>query len=236
MGKIRRPAANLKGLLALAGFLSGCFEGPERTGAGGPGRAAGASARGGEARKDWRSLFDGNTLQGWEPADFGAKVEARVEDGKLIIPQGEPMAGVRWAGNFPKMGYEIELEAMRLEGQDFFCGLTFPVGDSCASLIVGGWGGGVCGISSLDGRDASENETTSYRIFAGGVWYPVRLRVTREKIEAWLGPEILVDVETAGRRIEVRAEIAPTRPLGFATWRTSAALRAIRWRPLEPVR
>ena len=29
-------------------------------------------------------------------------------------------------------------------------------------LIVGGWGGGVVGMSSLNGKDAARNETTQY--------------------------------------------------------------------------
>ena len=51
------------------------------------------------------------------------------------------MTGITWTNEMPRMGYEISLEAMRVEGSDFFCGLTFPVGKDYLSLIVGGWGG-----------------------------------------------------------------------------------------------
>lgn len=61
----------------------------------------------------------------------------------------------------PVMNYELSLEAMRVDGSDFFCGLTFPVGSNFCSFIVGGWGGGVVGLSSLNSEDASQNETTN---------------------------------------------------------------------------
>ena len=75
----------------------------------------------------------------------------------------------------PKTNFEISLDAKRVQGHDFFCGLTFPVGDSFASLIVGGWGGAVCGISSIDGNDASSNDTTTRRKFDNDKWYHIRL-------------------------------------------------------------
>jgi len=130
------------------------------------------------------------------------------------------------------MGYEIRLEAMRAGGSDFFCGLTFPVNDSCASLILGGWGGTVCGISCLDGEDAANNETTTSTNFKNGIWYSVRLRVTKNKLEAWLQNEQIVDADTKDREIGVRIEVEESRPLGLATFQTTAALRNISWRKL----
>lgn len=194
----------------------------------------------GEVKKGaaWKPLFDGKTLAGWKKTEFGGSLDARVEDGKLILPLGEPMTGVTWTKDFPRTGYEIDLEAQRVDGQDFFCGLTFPAGEGHASLILGGWGGGVSGISSINGRDASENETMFYREFEKGKWYAVRLRVTREAIEVWLDgdPAVddpIVDLETTGKKIDVRADIRLATPLGLSTWRTAAALRNIRWRPVE---
>lgn len=48
-----------------------------------------------------------------------------------------------------------------MSSSEFFCGLTVPVrtGTECVSLIVGGWGGSLVGISSIDGLDASETST-----------------------------------------------------------------------------
>ena len=127
----------------------------------------------------------------------------------------------------------VTLEAMKRDGTDFFCGLTFPVGDSPCSFIVGGWGGGVVGLSSLNGSDASENETTKYQEFESNRWYTIRVRVTKDKIEAWIDQKQMVDVETDGVRISIRPEVELSRPLGIACYSTTAALRDIRIQRLD---
>ncbi len=142
------------------------------------------------------------------------------------------MTGVTWTGDFPKTDYEISLEAMRVDGSDFFCGLTFPVGDSPCSFIAGGWGGGVVGLSSIDGSDASENETTKYQEFESGRWYKIRVRVTKDKIEAWIDQKQMVDLSTKDRQISIRIEVELSRPLGVSCYATTAALRDIKVRRL----
>jgi hypothetical protein len=98
-------------------------------------------------------------------------------------------------------------------------------------LIVGGWGGSLAGISSLDGMDASENETTKFTSFESGRWYRIRLRVTEKKIEGWIDKEKLINVVTTGRRISVRpGDIELSEPFGLAAWQTTAALREIQFR------
>jgi hypothetical protein len=176
------------------------------------------------------SLFDGKTLTGWIVTDFAGTGEVRVEDGKLILAQGY-MTGVTWTNEAPSVDYEIDLEAMRVDGSDFFCGLTFPVKEASCSLIVGGWGGGVVGLSSLDGQDASNNETTHYLSFETGRWYAIRVRVGAAHIEAWIDSEKVADVDTTGKQIGVRIEMESSKPLGIATWSTTGALRNIRLRP-----
>jgi hypothetical protein len=130
------------------------------------------------------------------------------------------------------MDYEITLDAMRAQGNDFFCGLTFPVGENPCTLILGGWGGGLCGLSSIDYFDASENETTRMMKFETGKWYHVRLRVVPNRIQAWLDDEPLVDVDITGRKIGVRIEVELSKPLGIATYATTGAVRNIRLKKL----
>jgi hypothetical protein len=154
----------------------------------------------------WVSLLDENSLAGWKATEFGGEGEVHVKNGELVLEMGNDMTGVTISREVPHINYEVELEAMRVDGSDFFCGLTFPVKDDPCSLIVGGWGGGVCGLSSLEGFDASENETTTYRDFKTGQWYPVKLKVTESKIEAWIDGKQIVDIETTGRRLSVRGE------------------------------
>lgn len=184
-----------------------------------------------KAGAKWQSLFDGKELGHWKATDFGGQGESKVEDGKLVLTHGETLTGVTWQGAVPaKMNYEIELDAQRVDGSDFFCGLTFPVKDDSASLILGGWGGGVCGISNIDDNDAARNDTTSVHEFKKDKWYHVRVRVTPDHIEAWLDKEQIVDADVKGKKISVRAEVEASQPLGIATYQTTGAIKNIRWR------
>jgi len=185
------------------------------------------------ARSGWEYLFDGRTLDGWAESDFRGRKEVRVENGRIILSLGSDMTGVTWTGAVPRVDYEVSLQAMRVAGDDFFCGLTFPVKDDYCSLILGGWGGSVVGLSSLDGADASENETSRWIRFDSLRWYRIHLRVTATQIAAWLDADGLVDVATAGRQISTRIEVEPSKPFGIATWRTTGAVRDIRLRRLD---
>lgn len=178
-----------------------------------------------------RPLFDGRTLTGWKITDFAGHGEVRVDKGRLILEQGS-MTGVTWTNDVPRLNYEISLEAMRVAGGDFFCGLTFPVGKDPCSFIVGGWGGGVVGLSSLDGEDAAHNETTKYMKFDNGRWYHLRVRVTGTEIQAWIDHEQVVNIVTADRGISIRVEVEPSTPLGIATYATTGALRNIQIKTL----
>lgn len=216
-------------LAAVVGGVDGrAAEGPEPS----PDRQQPDKLRPGERMR----LFDGRTLAGWKVTDFGGQGEVRVEDGQLILEFGSPMTGVTWQRSFPKTDYEVELDAMRVDGDDFFCGLTFPVGEAPCSLILGGWGGATVGLSSIDGQDASDNETTSYQEFKPRQWYHVRLRVTPERIECWLDKQKIADVELAGKKISIRPEVELSRPFGIATWVTTGAIKNITLLRLDPQR
>jgi hypothetical protein len=186
-----------------------------------------------EGSPSWEALFDGKILQNWKITNFGGEGEVSVENGEIILGIGNDLTGVTWTGPLPRMNYEVRLLAKRLAGHDFFCGLTFPVGQSSCTLIVGGWGGRVVGLSSIDGSDASENETGLMKNFTDNQWYAIRVRVTEQGIEAWIDQEKLVDLKTAKHKLSIRYEVSPSQPFGIATWRTKAALRDIQRRGLS---
>ena len=142
-------------------------------------------------------LFDGSSLDDWKATDFAGKGEISIdENGSLILEMGAELSGVHWQGKpLPTQDYEISLQAKRTMGSDFFCGLTFPYKDSHATLILGGWGGSLIGISSIDDFDASENETGDAFIFEDQKWYDVRLRVTESEFTVWIDEEEVIDLE-----------------------------------------
>jgi Domain of Unknown Function (DUF1080) len=192
-----------------------------------------APAGTGKDKAGWKPLFDGKTLAGWKATKFGGEGEVEVRDGAVVMELGSDMTGFTYdRKDFPRMDYEVSLEGKRVRGNDFFCTTTFPVGDRYCSLVVGGWGGTVVGLSSLDARDASENETRSNKSFKTERWYRVRIRVTQERIQAWIDEQKVVDVNTKGKKLSIRPECDACRPFGIATWRTTGAVRDIRVRAL----
>lgn len=182
----------------------------------------------------WTSLFDGKALDGWKVPNFGPQGEVEVKDKQIILNYGDGLTGITWTKQFPKTNYEIAVEAMRVDGNDFFCGLTFPVGDDPCSFIVGGWGGTVVGLSSIDDRDASDNNTSKGKEFKTKQWYDIRVRVTKDSIQAWIDDEQMVDQERKDHKISIRPEVELSKPLGITSWKTTAAIRSIKYRELKP--
>ena len=182
----------------------------------------------------WTDLFDGKSLAGWEKTNFGGEGPVDVKNGNIELSFGEMLTGITWKKDFPKTDYEIQLEASRIQGSDFFIGLTFPVGESFCTLILGGWGGAVVGLSSIDGFDASENETTLLKGFKRGRWFDIQLRVDEEKIKVWIDDELLIDQEREGRTFDIRPEVRLSRPLGITSYQTRTAIRSIRFRKINP--
>ena len=181
----------------------------------------------------WTPLFDGKSLTGWKLPDFSGSGEVEVKDGAIVLDMGNDLTGINYTGEVPHQNYEVAFEAQRQEGNDFFCALTFPVGESHCTFVVGGWGGALVGISSINGEDASENETSEAKKFEKGRWYKIRVRVTKERLETWIDDEQMVDLELEGKRIAMRpGEIESSKPFGIATYRTRGAVRDIRLRKL----
>lgn len=181
----------------------------------------------------WIPLFDGLALGKWKETEFSGRAAVEVKDARIILGAGGDLTGITLPEPPARMDYEVEFQAMRVEGDDFFCGFTFPVGDTFVTFIAGGWGGTVTGISNVNSSSANENETTQFRDYKNGKWYLIRVRVTKDKIVVWMDREQIVKLETEGKKLDLRlGEIESSKPFGFATFRTKAALRNLRWRKL----
>lgn len=176
---------------------------------------------------------DTNADRSWRSTNFGGEGEVERIEGGVMLPMGSPLTGIHWPQSLPQtVDYQLEVTASRLSGNDFFCGLTFPVGDTHATVVLGGWGGGLCGLSCVDDEDAGTNATRSFQSFTPNVRYTLRLEVRADAIRAWLDGELLFDQPTVGHKISLRTEMFPSQPLGVASFITRAAIHEVRWRPL----
>lgn len=200
-------------------------------------KPTGATAKPAALGKDpyqWNYLFDGKTMKGWKAPKIGGEGEVTVQDGAIVLGLGESMTGVAWdGGELPKVDYELTLEGKRTQGVDFFCTTTFPVADSWCSFVVGGWAGTVVGLSSVDYYDASDNQTTGFMTFNQNQWYRIRIRVTKDRIQAWIDDEKKVDLATKDHKISIRFECDLCKPLGVSSWCTEGRIRDIRLRKLK---
>ena len=171
-----------------------------------------------QKRPSERILFDGQTLDNWEKTDYAGGGEVRLDGkGGVVLEFGIALTGIHWVGDeLPKVNYELMWEAKKEMGSDFFASLTFPFRENHATLIVGGWGGALVGISSIDGFDASENETSTAHYFKMNQWFNFKLRVTEKHFRFWVDGEKLIDFSVEGREITMRTgEIEMSTPSVF---------------------
>lgn len=220
--------------LSVAWLAAGCDCACSDKGAGVKPQAANSAAAPAQApdKDGWKPLFDGKTLKGWKVTDFGGQGAVKAEEGKMVLSMGQPLTGITWAGEFPKTDYEVSFSASRVEGNDFFVGFTFPVGPTHCSLVMGGWGGSVTGLSSINGLDASENQTTQFMQYAKGKTYPVKVRVTAEKITVWVEDKQIIEQEIKDQKVSTRVEMEESKPLGFCTYSTTGAIWDLKMRKL----
>ena len=189
----------------------------------------------------WHELMEPEIQKSWQKVAYGKQEMVHwesdgAEKSRLSCDMGAELIGARWTGELPKVPYELELEARRMNGNDFFCGLTFPVrrDDELVTLVVGGWGGAVVGISSIDGLDAANNQTTTRHDFKQKRWYRVKIRVEEAALSAWIDDEKVLALPLMGKKLALRpGPIAQCAPLGIGAWQTGAEFRKMRWRSLK---
>ena len=175
-----------------------------------------------------KNLLDSDSLDGWELLNFGGEGDVEVVKGVLMLGSGDPFTGVSSTrDDLPKTNYEISLSARKTQGIDFFCGLTFPVAESHCTLVVGGWGGGLVGLSCIDDLDASHNDTQSIMKFETNRWYKIRVRVEPKRISTWIDGKQVINQDIAGKKISLRGDVTLCRPLGLCSFQTDAELKDI---------
>lgn len=184
-----------------------------------------------QRRGEWR-LLSPEFLSLWKAAGIPEEGAVEIQKGEISLPPGQPMTGARFgawrAAGLPLTRYVIEYQALRVSGNDFFGTVTFPIEDSYVSLVVGGWGGTLVGISCIDDFDANENNTRGNAHFENNRWYPVRVEVRSDELRVWIDRRLFVNVSLKGRALGLRAgDIEKCVPFGFASYATHARLRDV---------
>ena len=180
-------------------------------------------------------LFDGRTLDGWKPAGGTGAGSVGVKDGAIALGAGNPITAVTSTrASLPTKDYVLTFEARRTAGNDFFAAATFPVRDSFVTLVGGGWGGSVTGLSMIDGASASENVTNHFVKYQNGTWYAFEVAVTGRAIRCRVDGADVFAFDAEDAQITTRLEMRSQRPLGFASYRSAGEVRNVRIRPLAP--
>jgi hypothetical protein len=162
----------------------------------------------------------------WQVSNYGSGGSIKFSNSSLNIEMGDPIQGVNWVGSsLPKNNYSLTFEAMRTQGNDFFVGLTFPIKEQFCSLIISGWGGTVSGLSSINGLDASENESTCDLVINNNQWYKIELKVQDKVIKVFFDEKEIINILTHEKVFSIRPEVEPSKPLGLASFYTSAQYR-----------
>lgn len=189
---------------------------------------------GAKVEKKWTPLLSSDTLDGFEITNFGGEGEVDIKDGVLKLGMGDPLTGVTSKKkDLPTENYELRWQARRVTGSDFFVGMTFPVGKEHCSFICGGWGGGLTGLSSINGNDASENETSGFKDFKNGKWYSFRVRVNATHVTVWIDDEEIINVTREGKKFSLRAEVLKSRPLGYCVFQSDCEVKEWEYRVIE---
>jgi hypothetical protein len=175
-------------------------------------------------------LFNGKDLAGWKVAEFqdAGKVEV-LPDGVISCQAGKPLSGIAYTNPVPTMSYELKLEAMRAEGSDFFIALTLPIEDSFCTVIIGGWGGMVCGISCINYMSAVDNQYVRGLTLENNQWYTLRVRVMPNVMQVFLDDKLYharVEYEKASIfSLRSGSDLEKTKPLSLASYDTHAKWR-----------
>lgn len=166
-------------------------------------------------------LFDGESLDFWEPADFGDAGKIEVKDRTILLHRGAPAAGMIWSGPFRQIDYELFFEIKFSERGT--AAVTLPVDLGSAALLFGE----VAELCCTDGDQALKSEVTGKSLLEAQRWHRVRVRVIAERIQSWIDDRPVLDAETAGKLLALPDEFQSATPPAIVVRDASASLRNI---------
>ncbi len=117
--------------------------------------------------------------------------------GGQIVSSEKPYARIQLPGA-PPGSYRFEAQFTRIRGDCM--AVMFPVGNTSALLVVGGWKGRASGLAFIRGKDADRNETTRDGKLSNGEKHTLLLEVRmpdnkQARIAVWLDGKAYLDWE-----------------------------------------
>lgn len=89
------------------------------------------------------------------------------------------------------------------------------------------------GLSSINGNDASENQTAKFMSFKNKQWYAFRVQVNATHVSAWIDDEEVFKVDREGTKFSLRAEVLKSRPLGYCAFQSKIEAKEWSYRVLR---
>jgi len=132
------------------------------------------------------------------------------------------LAGITSAREFPKFNLELRMEALRVDGYEFFAKSLSPFTIPSTPGRLGG--------PHQPGRygcvDARENGALIRRNFESGRQYALRLRVTADRIQAQIEDEVVIEMYISlHASLGLVPAIELSTPPGIASYSTTANVR-----------
>jgi hypothetical protein len=188
---------------------------------------------------EWQDLFGAGNKKKWTlVASVAGGIPGRragVKVGMSVLQAAKGRCGLQWQDEFPRTNYEVTFLANRDEGKRVGS-VVFPVGDVSCAWCLGGTGDGThMGVGLIDGRGYRDkgNPTKRRWRFEKGRWYSLRLRVTDERIEMWVGKQQVVDLTRANHRFGENDVVETLKPFGFQAFECTLGIKSLRVRTLE---
>lgn len=185
----------------------------------------------------WQDMYDGKSMDGWTVPALGGEGEVGVyetDDGETVLelPMGNDVTMVEYQKEFPKCDYELEFVSRRSMGTDLFSCCIFPIGNRMSSIVFGGWGGSVAGLSVIDGQDANNNETKVNIPTFNNKWYTTRIAVTAERVIASVDGKEFVNFTIGKRELGLRNDTGQRKKVAFLSWQSTGELKSVRFRKI----